>query len=105
MKRDSMSRNVRIVPDYKTLLAAPYQCAHEAYDVRTSVYGVHVCKSLTAYLLRQFYLPREVGLKRRRSALRTQSWSSFNNFRQAKKWVAAICGVGDHSTRRYGQDA
>jgi hypothetical protein len=54
MKRDSMSLNVRIVPDYKTLLAAPYQCAHEEYDVRTSLYGVHVCKSLTAYLLRQF---------------------------------------------------
>jgi protein DJ-1 len=65
-----MSRNVRIVPDHKTLLAVPWQGAHEEFDILVIPGGGSGAKTFST----------------------TESvLELIHSFRQANKWVAAIC--------------
>lgn len=65
-----MTRNIRIVPDHPTLLSVPAQNAHEYFDILILPGGGPGAKTFSTY---------EPVLE------------IINNFRNAGKWVAAIC--------------
>ncbi|KAF2830053.1 DJ-1 [Ophiobolus disseminans] len=65
-----MTRNIRIVPDHPTLMSVPSQSAHEDYDILILPGGG----------------PGANTFSNTDTVLEL-----INNFRQANKWVAAIC--------------
>jgi protein DJ-1 len=65
-----MSRNLRIVPDAPTLIALPYQSAHEYFDILILPGGAPGAKT---------FCNNEIVLE------------MISKFRSAGKYVAAIC--------------
>ncbi|KAF2639150.1 DJ-1 [Massarina eburnea CBS 473.64] len=65
-----MSRNIRIVPDYPTLLSLPHQTAHAYYDILILPGGAPGAKTFSTT---------------------NAVLELVDNFRKEGKWVAAIC--------------
>jgi protein DJ-1 len=65
-----MTRNIRIVPDHPTLMSVPAQSAHEEYDILILPGGGPGAKTFST---------TDMVLE------------LIANFRNAGKWVAAIC--------------
>ncbi|KAF2745939.1 DJ-1 [Sporormia fimetaria CBS 119925] len=67
-----MSHNIRIIPDFASLLALPWQSAHEAYDILILPGGAPGAKT---------FCGNKHVLK------------MIQNFRREGKWVGAICAA------------